>query len=303
MQDPDAALPPGSCPDGRVEVSSPAVSPHATSHRFSVKGNLLTPSAGLTVPYITVRHGETPDLERHLCVRPRPRRSRRRLAWINEGLGDRDLRGVLWGRVSQELSVDRRALRGTPRWRLVHPARQRETMLYLQCRGVRDAGARRAPPERVFEMLIKVVKRSWDGSWRSDGRPMAAPGSGVATAADDGAQAAGPAAGLRRDLVAGPTGSPWRDIPERYGPWETSYSAFRRWQIDGTWARVLEKLQVKADAAGHVEWEVSVDSTVCRAHQHAAGARKRGLTVRAGRTTAAWRTNRRTTGSAVRVVA
>ncbi|WP_372351043.1 IS5 family transposase [Streptomyces sp. KL116D] len=72
------------------------------------------------------------------------------------------------------------------------------------------------------------------------------------------------------------TGSPWRDIPERYGPWETSYSAFRRWQIDGTWARVLEKLQVKADAAGHVEWEVSVDSTVCRAHQHAAGARKKG---------------------------
>nr|WP_280526693.1 IS5 family transposase [Streptomyces glebosus] len=79
------------------------------------------------------------------------------------------------------------------------------------------------------------------------------------------------------------TGSPWRDIPERYGPWETGYTLFRRWQIDGTWARVLKKLQVKADAAGHIEWEVSVDSTVCRAHQHAAGARKRGLTVRAGR--------------------
>jgi len=44
---------------------------------------------------------------------------------------------------------------------------------------------------------------------------------------------------------------------------------------------VLKKLQVKADAAGHIEWEVSVDSTVCRAHQHAAGARKKGLMIRA----------------------
>ncbi|MFE9953997.1 IS5 family transposase [Streptomyces sp. NPDC005531] len=72
------------------------------------------------------------------------------------------------------------------------------------------------------------------------------------------------------------TGSPWRDLPERYGPWETAYAVFRRWQIDETWARVLKKLQVKADADGIIEWEVSVDSTVCRAHQHAAGARKRG---------------------------
>ena len=49
------------------------------------------------------------------------------------------------------------------------------------------------------------------------------------------------------------TGSPWRDVPERYGPWETSYTLFRRWQIDGTWARILKKLQVKADAAGHLD--------------------------------------------------
>ncbi|MCX5602860.1 IS5 family transposase [Streptomyces phaeochromogenes] len=72
------------------------------------------------------------------------------------------------------------------------------------------------------------------------------------------------------------TGSPWRDVPERYGPWETAYTLFRRWQIDGTWATILRKLQAKADAAGNIEWEVSVDSTVCRAHQHAAGARKEG---------------------------
>ncbi|MFF4782810.1 IS5 family transposase [Streptomyces griseorubiginosus] len=71
------------------------------------------------------------------------------------------------------------------------------------------------------------------------------------------------------------TGSPWRDVPERYGPWETLHSVFRRWQIGGTWSRILKRLHVKADADGTIEWEVSVDSTVCRAHQHAAGARKR----------------------------
>ncbi|MGW1291792.1 IS5 family transposase [Streptomyces sp. NPDC002533] len=71
------------------------------------------------------------------------------------------------------------------------------------------------------------------------------------------------------------TGSPWRDVPDRYGPWETVYSVFRRWQIDGTWARVLSGLQAKADADGVIEWEISVDSTVCRAHQHATGARKK----------------------------
>ncbi|MGY4967316.1 IS5 family transposase [Streptomyces sp. 900105245] len=99
------------------------------------------------------------------------------------------------------------------------------------------------------------------------------------------------------------TGSPWRDVPKHYGPWETLYSVFRRWQIDGSWARVLEKLQVKADAAGHIEWEVSVDSTVCRLHQHAAGARKRGTTLRAGRVRTAWRPSRTTTRSAARAAA
>ncbi|MEU4090603.1 IS5 family transposase [Streptomyces aureus] len=73
------------------------------------------------------------------------------------------------------------------------------------------------------------------------------------------------------------TGSPWRDVPERYGPWETAYSVFRRWQIDGTWDHILHELHIRADADGVIAWEVSVDSTVCRAHQHAAGARKGGL--------------------------
>ncbi|MDX3696599.1 IS5 family transposase [Streptomyces europaeiscabiei] len=72
-------------------------------------------------------------------------------------------------------------------------------------------------------------------------------------------------------------GAPWRDIPERYGPWETVYRLFRRWQRDGTWHRIFEELQVRADAEGLITWDVSVDSTVARAHQHAAGARKKGI--------------------------
>jgi hypothetical protein len=52
---------------------------------------------------------------------------------------------------------------------------------------------------------------------------------------------------------------------------------FRRWQRDGSWARILAALQARADAAGLITWDVSVDSTVARAHQHGAGARKGDL--------------------------
>ena len=71
------------------------------------------------------------------------------------------------------------------------------------------------------------------------------------------------------------TGAPWRDLPERYGPWQTCYDRFVRWRRDGTWERLLAQAQAQSDAVGEVEWEVSVDSTVARAHQHAAGARRR----------------------------
>jgi transposase len=69
------------------------------------------------------------------------------------------------------------------------------------------------------------------------------------------------------------TGAPWRDLPERYGPWQTCYDRLVRWRRDGIWDRLLEHVQTKADAVGEVEWVVSVDSSVVRAHQHAAGAR------------------------------
>ncbi|WP_422674090.1 IS5 family transposase [Bailinhaonella thermotolerans] len=73
------------------------------------------------------------------------------------------------------------------------------------------------------------------------------------------------------------TGADWRDVPERYGPWQTLYQRFRRWTADGTWDRLLACIQVHEDAAGAVDWSVTcVDSTIVRAHQHAAGARKKG---------------------------
>ncbi|WP_420082299.1 IS5 family transposase (plasmid) [Streptomyces sp. JL4002] len=72
------------------------------------------------------------------------------------------------------------------------------------------------------------------------------------------------------------TGVPWRDVPERYGPWTSLHTRFRRWAADGTFDRMLQTAQAQADAAGDIDWLVSVDSTIVRAHQHAAGARKGG---------------------------
>jgi len=70
------------------------------------------------------------------------------------------------------------------------------------------------------------------------------------------------------------TGAPWRDLPERYGPWQTCYDRFVRWRRDGTWERLLSHVQAKSDLVSDVLVEVSLDSTVVRAHQHAAGARR-----------------------------
>jgi transposase len=69
------------------------------------------------------------------------------------------------------------------------------------------------------------------------------------------------------------TGVQWRDLPERFGPWKTVYERHRLWSADGTWERLLQQVQAAADAAGEIDWDVSVDSTIVRAHQHAAGAR------------------------------
>ena len=71
------------------------------------------------------------------------------------------------------------------------------------------------------------------------------------------------------------TGAPWRDLPERYGPWASVYSRFRRWKEAGVWDRVLSELQTKGDLLGELDWEIHfVDGSIVRAHQHAAGAKK-----------------------------
>jgi transposase len=76
------------------------------------------------------------------------------------------------------------------------------------------------------------------------------------------------------------TGAPWRDLPERYGPWQTVYSRFRRWRLAGIWDRIFAAVQREADANGEVDWSVHfVDGSVIRAHQHAAGA-KGGTRIR-----------------------
>ncbi|MFF7730885.1 IS5 family transposase [Streptomyces sp. NPDC008001] len=72
------------------------------------------------------------------------------------------------------------------------------------------------------------------------------------------------------------TGVPWRDVPVEYGPWGRIYDLFRRRQRNGTWHQILTRLQPLADAEGVITRDLSVDSTACRAHQHAAGARKQG---------------------------
>lgn len=65
------------------------------------------------------------------------------------------------------------------------------------------------------------------------------------------------------------TGIAWRDLPEVFGPWQTVWTWHHRMASDGTWDKVLGKLTAAADAAGLIDWSLSVDSTIARAHQHA----------------------------------
>ncbi len=71
------------------------------------------------------------------------------------------------------------------------------------------------------------------------------------------------------------TGTSWRDLPERYGKWKSVYSRWLRWRDAGVWQRVWEALQQEANQRGEVAWDIHfIDSTIVRAHQHAAGAKK-----------------------------
>ena len=66
-------------------------------------------------------------------------------------------------------------------------------------------------------------------------------------------------------------GGPWRDLPERFGPWNSVFRRFDRWSKNGTWQRLFEAMQDP-----DLGW-LLLDTTIVRAHVHAAGARKRGL--------------------------
>ncbi|MFG2409841.1 IS5 family transposase [Streptomyces brevispora] len=72
------------------------------------------------------------------------------------------------------------------------------------------------------------------------------------------------------------TGSQWVHLPERYGNGRGVCNRLRMWAVDGTWELVFTALMAQADADEDLNWAVSVDSTIVRAHQHAAGARKKG---------------------------
>ena len=71
------------------------------------------------------------------------------------------------------------------------------------------------------------------------------------------------------------TGAPWRDLPERFGNWNTIYKNVNRWAAQGVWEQVLERTQSMAQQAGELDWVASIDSTIVRVHQHASGVKKR----------------------------
>ena len=85
------------------------------------------------------------------------------------------------------------------------------------------------------------------------------------------------------------SGAPWRDLPERYGPWETVYSRFRKWIEDGIFDNIIRVLSMDADLS-----ELSLDGSIVQAHQHSAGAKKRAFNRNR---TQSWRSKHQNTRS------
>ncbi|MFD9516141.1 transposase [Streptomyces sp. NPDC059979] len=86
------------------------------------------------------------------------------------------------------------------------------------------------------------------------------------------------------------TGVSWRDLPEHYGPWKSVYTRFRCYAIGGVFTQALQQIQAQAGDVGGIDWLVQIDSTIVRAHQHAAATGRKGGS--------AGRTNRTITPSA-----
>lgn len=99
----------------------------------------------------------------------------------------------------------------------------------------------------------------------------------------------------RREMLDGimwivRTGAPWRDLPERFGPWQTVYDYFRNWRKTGVFDRVLEALQIRLDGEGKIDWDLwCIDGSNVRAARCAAGADKKVFSgTRTSRRTTHW---------------
>jgi transposase len=86
------------------------------------------------------------------------------------------------------------------------------------------------------------------------------------------------------------SGAPWRDVPERYGPWQTVYDYYRHWRDDGIFDRILSALEIRLDREGHIDWDLwCIDGSSVRAARAAAGAGKKvSCGTRRSRPTTLW---------------
>lgn len=74
------------------------------------------------------------------------------------------------------------------------------------------------------------------------------------------------------------TGAQWRDVPERYGPWQTVYDRFNRWSRDGTLIAIAQALLVELDEAGQIDWNLwNIDGSSIRASRAAGGAAEKSF--------------------------
>lgn len=74
------------------------------------------------------------------------------------------------------------------------------------------------------------------------------------------------------------TGAAWRDIPERYGAWQTTYDRYKHWVREGTWAKLMKQLQLRTDATGKIDWELfGINSNIIANKGATPGDRKKAL--------------------------
>lgn len=120
--------------------------------------------------------------------------------------------------------------------------------------GQRRRGRRYELTDEAFERIERLLPKQGDGGQWKDHRTVL---NGMFWILNSGAQ--------------------WRDMPERYGKWQTVYDRYRRWTREGLFDRILHRLHIELDDDGRIDWDVfDVDGSNIRAHQSAAGAAKKG---------------------------